>query len=715
MLRRPFPAVSRLGAVVFGLAVTLAIVPTLVPLLPGGEDLSEGDTAPRTLVAVHAAQYESSALTETARESAAEQVAPIYLQPNSAVRVAQSDILAELIDKVREIRGRTNLTAAQQIDEIAQVSAAESLSSDGRTTLIVLDQTGYESISQQAQTGLAAILGEGVREGEELSAVRNYLAEPGASPTSSIELRALSGLLTAFVVPNVFVDEAATAADQQAARDAVVPVIASFVPSQIVVNERDTIQAADIEALQATGVLDTGFHYADAAAGGLAAAVYGFALAFAAWSVQPFGRPVGRRLLLVGIAVVAVSFTTRFMLPVVFPDTEARFLAYAIPVATAAMLAASVGNFAFASVVAFATGLLAAFIGATVTELPGTAYGGTVEAVRLATAYSAAGVAGAACMAGAERMRRSAFAAVAVAAVTAVVLLMFWLLSIPRTTEELGWILLAATVSGLASSVLATGLFVLLSLVLGIPTRMQLFELAQAEHPLLKRLQEEAPGTYHHSLLVGTLSERAAGNIGGDALLARVGAYYHDIGKLSQPEYFIENMVDPSKTPHQQLSSEDSAEIIRSHVTDGLELARKARLPNAVSDFIPQHHGTRLVTYFYRQASANGGEVDPADYRYPGPRPVGREAAIVMLADSCEAVIRAATDHSPTNIDDLVDNVLGERLAEGQLDDCEITLRELQVVGATFKATLRAVYHPRIEYPRRSPEELEAVASGGHD
>ena len=183
---------------------------------------------------------------------------------------------------------------------------------------------------------------------------------------------------------------------------------------------------------------------------------------------------------------------------------------------------------------------------------------------------------------------------------------------------------------------------------------------------------------------------------------------------LSQwlPGNYVENMLDGAPSPHQSLSSVESARIIRAHVTNGLDLARRYRLPAVVRDFIPQHHGTRLVTYFYRQAVQNGETVEAREYRYDGPRPQSRETAIVMLADSSEAVARARQDEGAGGLDRLVDSVFAERLAEGQLDECDITLRELQTVAASFKATLRAVYHPRVQYPSPTADEIATLARG---
>jgi hypothetical protein len=236
-------------------------------------------------------------------------------------------------------------------------------------------------------------------------------------------------------------------------------------------------------------------------------------------------------------------------------------------------------------------------------------------------------------------------------------------------------------------------------------------ELAQNDHPLLGRLQEEAPGTFQHSMMVGNLAERAARSIGADPLVTRVGAYYHDIGKLEQPSYYVENQLGASGTPHDGLSPRESAARIMEHVTNGVVLARRHHLPALITDFIPQHHGTRLVTFFYRKALEDGEEVSQSSFRYGGPRPQTKESAIVMLADSCEALVRAEKDADDAQIADLVDGVFAERLAEGQLDECDITMRDLQTAAASFKATLRAIYHPRIAYPAPRPEELAALGA----
>jgi len=266
----------------------------------------------------------------------------------------------------------------------------------------------------------------------------------------------------------------------------------------------------------------------------------------------------------------------------------------------------------------------------------------------------------------------------------------------------------AGSVTGVSSGLLTAGGFSVVGALMGVTTRVQLMELSQLNAPLLRRLQDEAPGTFHHSVIVGNLAERAADLVGADALLVRVGCYYHDIGKVLQPGFYIENQMGGAN-PHDTMEPADSARIIAEHVRAGAELARRHRLPRAVQTFIPEHHGTRLIPYFFRKASQQDPKVDADRFRYPGPKPQSRETAIVMLADSTEAMVRASADRSPERIDAIVEEVLAERLAEGELDECDLTLRDLRTVAESFKRTLLGVYHPRIEYPEPTPRERGAL------
>ncbi|MDE2027255.1 MAG: HDIG domain-containing protein [Candidatus Omnitrophica bacterium] len=231
-------------------------------------------------------------------------------------------------------------------------------------------------------------------------------------------------------------------------------------------------------------------------------------------------------------------------------------------------------------------------------------------------------------------------------------------------------------------------------------TNFTLMELTDSSHPLLKRMVVEAPGSYHHSLIVSNLAEAAADAIGANSLLVRVGAYYHDIGKLVNPEYFTENqMVVGNK--HDDLEPSMSRLVISNHVKEGIELARKYRLNPRIIDFIPEHHGTSIMHYFYQKALAEGSQdgLDERDYRYPGPKPQSKETAIVLLADSVEGATRALDEHTLKRIEDTVRKIINNKFIDGQLDECHLTLREIDIIASTFVRVLSAMYHSRVKYP----------------
>lgn len=256
-----------------------------------------------------------------------------------------------------------------------------------------------------------------------------------------------------------------------------------------------------------------------------------------------------------------------------------------------------------------------------------------------------------------------------------------------------------AFVNGILSIILAIGILPFLEGIFNLITPLKLLELADPNHPLLKRLLMEAPGTYHHSLMVGNLAEAAVRQIGGNALLARVGAYFHDVGKLKRPNFFKENQM--SENPHDRITPNLSTLVITSHTKDGEQLAIKHKLPRAVRDIIVQHHGTTLVAYFYHKAkqSEKGIDVKESNFRYEGPKPQSREAAVVLLADSVEAAVRSLPDKTKGKIEGLIRKIIKDKLDDGQLDNCDLTLKDMNEIANAFMTVLSGFFHERTEYP----------------
>jgi putative nucleotidyltransferase with HDIG domain len=413
-----------------------------------------------------------------------------------------------------------------------------------------------------------------------------------------------------------------------------------------------------------------------------------------------------RRLVATACLIAGLVLAAKLYLPLVLPDTGRHFLAYLLPVAAVPMLVAVLFEAPFALVTAAVCALLTTFTGLYISDVSGIVSLSGNQPLQMAASYLFGGLAGVMVIHRAERLNRFFIAGMGVMAASFLSLLAFWLLDGEREPIDLAWMAGASVLAGGLSAVVTVGLFALLGSVFGVTTRLQLMELAQLNAPLLRRLQDEAPGTFHHSIIVGNLAERAADLIGADSLLVRVGSYYHDIGKMARPGFFIENQLSGAN-PHDGLAPATSAEILQEHVRHGIELGRRYRLPERVRDFIPEHHGTRLVAFFYRLAAQKDPDVDVEQFTYAGPRPRSRETAIVMLADSTEAMVRAAKDRSQDRIDAMVESVIAERLAEGQFDDCDLTLRDLRVIAESFKRSLRAIYHPRVEYPAPTAAEQE--------
>ncbi|MGP6150943.1 HD family phosphohydrolase [Priestia flexa] len=275
-------------------------------------------------------------------------------------------------------------------------------------------------------------------------------------------------------------------------------------------------------------------------------------------------------------------------------------------------------------------------------------------------------------------------------------------------TMELGYYSLMAMASGIISSVLAIGLLPFFESGFGILSTMKLIELSSPNHPLLRKILTETPGTYHHSVMVANLSEAACETIGANGLLARVGAYYHDIGKTKRPQYFIENQMN-IRNPHDALSPKVSKNIITSHTTDGAAILRKHKLPKEIVDIAEQHHGTSLLKFFYHKAlEQTEEEIKEEDYRYEGPKPQTKEAAVICIADSVEAAVRSMPNPTPEKIEKLVRSIINDRVEDEQFIECDITLKELELIRQALCETLNGIFHSRIEYPELKKQKVKA-------
>lgn len=422
-------------------------------------------------------------------------------------------------------------------------------------------------------------------------------------------------------------------------------------------------------------------------------------------------------LMLVMLLLLRVSmFIASGIYGVTMADIPRMALTYAIPMAAGAMMVRFIINSETAALFAV---VLAAFSGIVM--------GGNVyfTAFTLMSSFVAA-------VAISHSDKRAAIfqAGIITGLINAVLVLSIHLINAasviePLTFNSIIWYALSAFVNGIGCSIFVLVMAPVSESVFGYTTDIKLLELANLNHPLLRELIIRAPGTYHHSHLVGILAETAAEAVGANPLLARVGAYYHDIGKIKKPQYFTENMHE-GVSIHDSLSPHMSALIVGSHIKDGIELARMNKLPEVITGMIPQHHGTKKISFFYQKAKDATDpllqKIEEKDFQYPGPKPQSREAAILMLADGAEAAVRSIKDKSPTKIQQIVENLVDKSFTEGQLSECELTLKDLNEIAKAFTRILSSIYHQRIEYPKETLErekdeisvfEEEAQGEGG--
>ena len=691
--RRSQP-LGRVGAAIFSISLAAALAVALLPVFPRSVQVHEGDIASRTWQAPRDFSFESAVLTEKAREQAAAAV-PDVLVFSSEVRSEQMTKLNTLIGDIGRVRDSADLSRSQKLS--ALLGTENLLAPDFEAFILDMTAKQWQTVSDEAKRVLEQVLGEAVTRGQE-NRIGEQISQRLDPSLSRDEAALVELMVKPLIVPNMEVDPTKTEEARASARAAVVPVLVTFTKNQTIVKSGDVIDSTAVEAMREVGLLSARLEWKNVVAVLLVSIVAGGTLGFYVHTFPLATTADPRRLLLLLVLTSVATLAAKLYLPLVLPDHDRHFLAYALPLAAVPMVLVA---FLEAQVAVIAAAVLAALVTFVVVYLPDVSpavASSPLDALRATTVYGFGGVAGALAVHRAERLNRYLLAGILVALVSLTMLVATWFLDLDREIVDLPWMGLAAAITGIVSGILAAGAFVTLGSLFGITTRVQLMELAQLNQPLLRRLQDEAPGTFHHSVILGNLAERAADLIGADSLLVRVGCYFHDVGKLRQPGYYIENQMAGSN-PHDQMDFHSSAQIVLRHVEDGLALAREYGLSSQVRDFISQHHGTGRAAYFYRRAAEADAGVDPSLFTYPGPKPQTREVAIVMLADSVEAVIRSSAERSPEQIDALVDEVIAERLAEGQLDESDLTLREIKVVAESFKSTLRGVYHPRLEYP----------------
>jgi cyclic-di-AMP phosphodiesterase PgpH len=690
-------------------STTLIIVMTLalgLDLSPG-IDLEVGDLAQTDIRAPRALTYTNDILTAQAREEARLLVQPQYDYSSERAIAIAAEQLEAFTRRVAPLDTAFAPDTTPEEREALLGGVAPSLSEDARAFLQTMDPARWAPLRTEAARVLDVTERAELRD-TKVTETRQRLSAQVAGGLSDAERDLASELIAPLIVPNSSFSATLLQQEQDRQAAAVAPVVENIVQGQIIVREGTRVTEADLARVRALGL--------DAQRPDLAA--------------------LGGWLLLSGLMVGLLIAWLRVFRPEYWHRNNVVLLLWLlITFATFAMqLTAGRAALPFIMPVA-AIGLLVAvlldaesgiLVTAIVAVIAGAVNGPSLE---LGSYVMFGGLAGILAIRRGDRLQSFIQAGAAIFVVQAMVVTAFSLLG-ERDLTGVVQLIGAAGLSAGGAAVAAVGSFAVLGNVFGLLTVFQLLELANPSQPLLRRLLVETPGTYHHSLMVGNLAERAAESIGADPLITRVAAYYHDVGKLANPVAFIENQSGGDNI-HDELEPEQSAQILKQHVADGIDVAYQSRLPKTLIAFIPQHHGTAIMSYFYAKsreeaAAPYGGllteegkraadAVDPRRFRHAGPKPQSREAALLMLADGVEASVRSLSSRDEPAIRAMVARIVSERLEDGQFDECDITLRDISRVQEAFVSQLLGMYHQRVAYPQNKVVELESrrAASGG--
>jgi putative nucleotidyltransferase with HDIG domain len=674
-----------LFVIVTGLLTAVALL--LSP--PSTVSYDVGTLADRQLKAPRSVAFVSETLTEAERERAAVAVPKVYTR-NPAVVASSRDRLAQAVAAIGRVRADTVQTREQRITALTRLTEA---AISPQLAPLVVDMTAaeWDAVAKEVDNALRTLYQPGIRP-EQLDAAKSAAATSLPPAWTDRQKAVGSELVRQFLDADVALDQIQTANAQQAARNTVPPVQVQVLAGEVVVREGTVVSALDVEKLRALGLVNTGIDWPGAVGLTLWAVLIAAVLALFVERYATEAWNDDSKMILVALSLLAVTLAARVLIP------GHTLLVYFIPFAAVAMIITVLvgGRTALATQIAGAlhVGILS----------------GQVELVAYVLVPALLGMAA---VRRATTAREFAAGAGSVSLGNLGVVASFTLVG--QATDPVGAAQLAAAavLSGAGSGLLAFAGMAIFGHLFRITTVFELRELSDPNHPLLRQLLLRTPGTYHHSLLVANLAERAAEVIGADPLIARVGAYYHDIGKMRNPSAFIENQTGTN--PHDELDPMVSAGIVAAHVRDGLSLADRYHLPPMIRDMIPAHHGTSVVKYFYQLAQQRGQNPQEASFHYPGPRPRSKEAAIVMLADGTEASVRSLAEKKPETIRPMVERIVADRMAEGQLLDCDLTLRDIERVKDAFCELLVGVYHERIPYPEdriaRIPPATDQAAS----
>jgi putative nucleotidyltransferase with HDIG domain len=563
---------------------------------------------------------------------------------------------------------------AKEINFNLELNMDEQIIIDG----LQLDELSLNKINRDLKTSVRKIMEQGIKETDLENAKKQLVREISEISISHYDALIASEIGTILIRPNLFLNEEETEKRRQEAISSVNKVERTIQIGQIIIRKGDIVTSEDIAILNALGLQNPKINFSNIIGIILITTIcFSLLILYLNYYYPDIYKDINKLILLSIICIFIVLFA----------KITLQVSGYLIPIASASMLIAISLSFEIAILVTVILSFLISFI-------PGGEMNYTIVLIvsGIVSIYS---------IRSATQRSSLTRAGLMIAGVNIVAISALGLIN----NENYYLILkdnLWGILNGFLAVILTIGILPFLESFFDITTSFKLMELSNPNQPLLKKLIVEAPGTYHHSIVVGNLSETAAEEIGGNGLLARVGALYHDIGKIKRPYFFIENQ-EAYKNIHDDLEPSLSALVIASHVKEGVELANKNKLPKDIINIITQHHGTGLITYFFHRALQENGasveEVAEENYRYSGPKPQTKETAIILLADSLEAATRTLTNPTPSRIKNLVKEIIQKNLENGQLEECDLTLKDLDKIGDSFSRILTGMFHSRVEYP----------------
>ncbi|MFD2171094.1 HD family phosphohydrolase [Tumebacillus lipolyticus] len=620
--------------------------------------------------------------TELAREEAAGKITRQFNR-DTGVEQRAVENLDKFFEAIKRVKGDPTIPEAERYENMRKANLQAMIKEDAVKSFLTLPTESLQSVNKEAVRIAENIYSEEIYE-ETMPVIDQKLdAQLGYSDLDRDKRMIVKELVKTVVRPNMIYDKEATEKKRAEAMQNVSPIMIYM--GEIIAKEGERIDESIYSRLKDLKLTDEEPNYLMYV--GLAGFVVLWTLVLAFY-LELIGSKVGKNnLLLLCLAIIIVLTAAGMKVLSLGESLGFATIGYLTPVAMGTMIVTILFDAQL--------GIMLSFLFALMT---GQVFDAKLQFVFVSFIAGLVGTFAVSRVKHRMVIMRAGFIIAGVNLLTITV--MQALASSGTEFSQYLQSLLFGIISGVFSAVVTIGVLPFLESSFGILTPISLLELSNPNHPLLKKLLMEAPGTYHHSLIVGNLAEAAAEMVGADPLLCRVGAYYHDVGKMKRPLFFIENQLS-KENPHDKIAPSLSHLIITSHVRDGLEMQEEHRLPKPIRDICLQHHGTTILWYFYNKAleQDKSGTINVDDFRYDGPKPQFKEAAIVMLCDAVEAAVRSMNRPTPNRIESVIHKIFKDRLNDGQLDECDLTLKDLDRIADAFLRTLNGIYHARIEYP----------------